>query len=186
MRALLDANVLYPAPLRDLLMQLALVGFFQARCTEDIHREWIDALLRKNAHVERARLERVRDSMNQIIPDFLIVGYERMLPCLSLPDRNDRHVLAAAIVGCCDVILTKNLKDFPEKALAPHGIEGRHPDDFIPARLGIAPGLACVAFEKARARLKSPPKSAGEYLEVLEKQELPATVTSLKRLLAVG
>ncbi len=61
--ALLDANVLYPAPLRDLIMQLSVMDLFQAKWSADIHREWIEALLRNEPHRERARLERTRNLM---------------------------------------------------------------------------------------------------------------------------
>lgn len=56
--ALLDANVLYPAPMRDLLLQLAVTDLFKARWSADIHREWIEALLREQPHRDRASLER--------------------------------------------------------------------------------------------------------------------------------
>jgi hypothetical protein len=62
--ALLDANVLYPAPLRDLLLQLAVTDLFRAKWTADIHREWIEALLRHEPNRDRAALERTRDLMD--------------------------------------------------------------------------------------------------------------------------
>jgi hypothetical protein len=72
--ALFDANVLYPAPMRDVLLQLAVTDLFKAHWTEDIHREWMDALLRKEPNRERAALERTRDLMNQSIRDCLVTG----------------------------------------------------------------------------------------------------------------
>ena len=53
-----------------------------------------------------------------------MTGYHGLIPSLQLPDPDDRHVLAAAIVGRCDVIVTQNIQDFPEAALAPYGIAG--------------------------------------------------------------
>jgi predicted nucleic acid-binding protein len=117
--ALLDANVLYPAPMRDLMLQLAVTDLFKARWSGDIHREWIEALLREQPRRERAALERTRDLMDLHTRDALVTGYEALIPTLTLPDPNDRHVLAAAVVGRCDVIVTQNLKDFPEAVLAP-------------------------------------------------------------------
>ena len=119
--ALLDANVLYPAPIRDILLQLAVEDLFRAKWTTDIHREWIDALLEKEPRRDRAALERTRDLMDEATRDCLVTGYERLIPDLELPDPDDRHVLAAAIVGRCDVIVTQNLKDFPQAVLAPYG-----------------------------------------------------------------
>ena len=74
--ALLDANVLYPASMRDVLMQLAITDVFKARWSEDIHCEWIDALMRNEPHRDRAALERTRDLMNQATRDCLVTDHE--------------------------------------------------------------------------------------------------------------
>jgi hypothetical protein len=97
--ALLDANVLYSAPLRDLLLQLAVTDIFKAKWTGDIHREWIEALLRNEPARDRAALERTRDLMDRATRDSLVEGYHALIPALTLPDADDRHMLAAAIVG---------------------------------------------------------------------------------------
>jgi predicted nucleic acid-binding protein len=117
--AFLDANVVYPATVRDILLELAQTDLFKAKWSQDVHREWIEALLRNEPHRERARLERTRDLMNSAVRDCLVTGYEALIPSLELPDPDDRHVLAAAIVGRCDVIVTCNLQDFPAPTLAP-------------------------------------------------------------------
>jgi hypothetical protein len=178
---LFDANVLYPAPMRDALMQLAVTDLFKAKWTADIHRGWIDALLRNEPHRERAALERTRDLMDMATRDCLVTGYEALVPALILPDPDDRHVLAAAIVGRCDAIVTQNLKDFPPEALALFGIETQHPDDFFRNQLSLAPGLVCSALRKVRARLKNPRKSVDEYLSILTQQGLVATVADLEQ-----
>jgi hypothetical protein len=123
--ALYDACVLYPAPLRDLLMGLAGTGLFRARWTDDIHNEWIENLLKNEPHRDRARLERTRNLMNAAVLDCLITGYEPLIPALALPDPDDRHVLAAAIRGRADVIVTYNLKHFPDAILGGYGIAAR-------------------------------------------------------------
>ena len=96
---LFDANVLYPAPMRDALMQLAVADLFKAKWTADIHREWIDALLRNEPHREKVALERTRNLMDTATRDCLITGYEALVPALTLPDPGDRHVLAAEQIG---------------------------------------------------------------------------------------
>jgi len=178
---LLDANVIYPAPLRDLLLQLAATDVFRAKWTADIHREWIEALLRSEPHRDRAALERTRDLMDSKTLDCLITGYEGLIPLLALPDPNDRHVLAAAIVGRCDVIVTQNLKHFPEAALTPYGIRAEHPDEFLCHHLDSVSGLFCGAVNKVRARLKNPPYTVEEYLENLRRNGLVATVSELRQ-----
>lgn len=178
--ALFDANVLYPAPVRDILLQLVMTDIFRGKWTEDIHREWIEALLRNEPRRERTALERMRDLMNQAVRDCLVTGYDTLIPSLVLPDPNDRHVLAAAIVGRCDVIVTCNLKHFPASSLAPYGIEAQHPDDFLCNHLNLAPGVFCGAIRKVRMRMKKPPYGVEEYLAILARQGLVATVGELK------
>jgi predicted nucleic acid-binding protein len=179
--ALLDANVLYPAPLRDLLMQLAVSDLFRAKWTAEIHREWMEALLCNEPQRSRAALERTRDLMDRHTRDCLITGYEHLIPSLTLPDPKDRHVLAAAIAGRCDAIVTQNLKHFPDAAVEPYGIEVQHPDEFLSNHLSLAQGLFCSAVKKVRLRLKHPPYAVAEYLDTLTRQGLVATVGALKQ-----
>jgi predicted nucleic acid-binding protein len=181
--ALYDACVLYPAPLRDLLMELAGAGLFRARWTDEIHNEWIENLLENEPHRERARLERTRDLMNAAVLDCLVTGYEPLTPALILPDPDDRHVLAAAIRGRADVIVTYNLKHFPDAVLSGYGIEAQHPDEFVSNLTGLDAEAVYTAVKNQRARLKNPPKSAEEFLETLEKQSLAQTVANLRRAL---
>jgi hypothetical protein len=182
---LFDANVFYPAPMRDLLLQLAVADIFRARWTADIHREWIDALLLNQPHRDRAALERTRDQMDSATRDCLVTDYHSLIPSLQLPDLDDRHVLAAAIVGRCDAIVTQNLRDFPDEALAPHGIEVVHPDVFLHAQIGLEPAIFCTAVSKVRARLKNPPYSVDDYLGTLTRQGLVATVSELRQFAAL-
>ena len=146
--ALLDANILYPAPMRDIFLQLAADDVFRAKWTTDIHREWIDALLLNQPHRDREVLERTRSLMDKATRDCLVTGYETLVSALDLPDPDDRHVLAAAIVGRCDVIVTCNLRDFPEAAVSPYGVEVQHPDDFLSNHLDLTPGPFCDAVRK--------------------------------------
>ncbi|MBX3001597.1 MAG: PIN domain-containing protein [Caldilineaceae bacterium] len=179
--ALLDANILYPAPLRDLFLQLAVMDLFRVRWTTAIHREWIEALLRNEPHRNRATLERTQTLMDQATRDSLITGYEAIILTLSLPDPDDRHILAAAIVGNCNVIVTRNVADFPNETLASFGIEAQHPDEFLYAQLTLTPGLFCTAVRKVRARLKNSPYTVEQYLAILKRQGLIATVSELEQ-----
>ena len=119
--ALFDACVLSPASVRDLLLRLALTDLFRARWTDRIHDEWIGGVLKRRRDLSKAQLERARDLMNQAVPDCLVTAYESLIDGLHLPDPDDRHVLAAAIRCQAGVIVTYNLKHFPEDALAPYG-----------------------------------------------------------------
>ncbi|HLA85453.1 MAG TPA: PIN domain-containing protein [Thermoguttaceae bacterium] len=176
---LYDACVLYPAPLRDLLMHLALTDLFHARWTNEIHEEWIGKVLLNRPDLNRRQLERTRRLMNEYARDCLVEGYEELIPRLQLPDLHDRHVLAAAIHSEATVIVTFNLKDFPPAQLEPFDIEARHPDDYIVEQFDLEPRLACAAARRHRTSLKNPPKSVAEYLDTLSRQQLPKTVSRL-------
>src|SRR5579864_2282842 len=104
-------------------MHLALTGLFRAKWSAGVHAEWISNLLEKRPDLTRDKLERTRVLMDKHAVDALVVGYEDLIPGLRLPDPDDRHVLAAAIRGRVDVIVTMNLRDFPADTLAPFGIE---------------------------------------------------------------
>lgn len=178
--ALFDASVLYPAPLRDLLLHLACTDLFFARWTDAIHDEWITAVLHDRPDLDRARLNRTRSLMNRAVPDCLVEGYEPLVEAVELPDPDDRHVLAAAIRARADVIVTANLRDFPIETLDPLGIEAQHPDEFVCCLIELAPGASCAAVKLHRASLRTPPKSVEDYLATLSRHALPQTVAALR------
>ena len=178
--AVYDACVLYPAPLRDLLMQLALSDLFRARWTQDIHEEWMRNVAKERPDLSQVQLNRTRELMDAHVRDCLVKGYREIIPSLQLPDDNDRHVLAAAIVAGADVIVTYNLADFPADDLEPYGIEAQHPDEFITHLIDLAPSAVCTAAATVRARLRSPPRSVDEYLDILQRQRLSQTVAELR------
>ena len=112
-----DACVLYPAPLRDLLMRLAMTDLYRARWTDMIHDEWTRNVLKQRPDLRAEDLERTRSLMNAHVRDGLVTGFEHLIPSVELPDADDRHVVAAAIHGGASLIVTFNLKDFPPAAL---------------------------------------------------------------------
>jgi hypothetical protein len=118
--------------------------------------------------------------MNTHARDALVAGYEGLIESLTLPDPDDRHVLAAAIHAGADVIVTFNLADFPPHKLARHGIEAQHPDTFLSWLLATAPDDFCTATKLQRASLKDPPKSIPEFLTTLEAMRLPQTAAGLR------
>jgi hypothetical protein len=131
--------------------------------------------------VTREKAEKVRDLMNLNVRDCLVTGYENLIESLTLPDPDDRHVLAAAIHAGVEAIITFNLKDFPANALATRGIVAMHPDEFVAALFDAAPGSVCGAVKRQREALRNPSKTAEELLTTLQNQELFQTVTRLKQ-----
>lgn len=178
--ALFDANVLYPATLRSLLMYLSLAELFRARWTEQIHDEWIRSLMRDRPEIPPERLAETRQLMDAHVKGALISGYEDLMAGLDLPDPNDRHVLAAAIHGRVDVIVTYDLSGFPATALSPYRLEAQHPDIFLTHLLDLAPQAVITAVRHHRSRLTKPSLSAEDYLGSLERLQLPITARHLR------
>lgn len=175
-----DACVLYPAPLRSFLMYLALSGLYRARWTDEIHEEWIRSAIRDYPGFTREQAERIRGLMNAHVLDSLVTDYEDIVPTLTLPDANDRHVLAAAIHARAEVIVTFNLRDFPAEDVAPLGVAAVHPDAFIIGLFEQSPERVCLAAQRQRSSLKNPPLSVEQYLAALERQGLSETVARLR------
>lgn len=175
----LDACVLYPAPLRDLLMRLAVTSLYAPKWTDVIHDEWSRNLLRKRPELE-GRLPRVKAQMNAALPDANVTGYEGLVSGINLPDPDDRHVVAAAIAARADAIVTFNLKDFPAAELEKYGLEVIHPDVFIRGNFDLDPSVALSAVRAMRSALKNPPCTAEELLDILSRQGLPDTVAFLR------
>ena len=182
--ALLDACVIYPAPLRDLLVELAWKGIYQGRWTEEIHAEWMRNLRDNRPDLNPGKLERTRRAMDRSVRGGLVTGYEDRTSDLTLPDPDDRHVLAAAIHCNAKVIITLNLRDFPDHALASFGIQAQHPDDFLAELFRDRPGLVLASVEEICRRLRNPPTTMAAHLLTLENQGLPRFVALLRDRLA--
>ncbi len=172
MIAVLDACVIYPPSLRDVLMWLAVVKVYEPCWTEAIHDEWMRSVLADRPEVNAEQLERTRRLMDQTSPKCLVQNYERHIPALALPDENDRHVLAAAIEANASVIVTCNLKDFPRRVLSDFGVHALSPDAFMEALFIQNRPRFLRGIRRHRASLKNPHKTADEYLSTLRTQGL--------------
>jgi hypothetical protein len=181
-----DACVLYSNHLRDVLMQLAVTGLCRAKWTDQIHDEWTRNLLDNRPDINPDKLQRLRRAMDRAVPDCLVTGFESIVPALSLPDPEDRHVLAAAIIAEANVIVTVNLKDFPVDVLSSYGIKAQHPDSFIAELIELEPRRVRAAIQTIQSRLNHPPVSFDDYMEVLMRQGLTASVFRLRQLQEEG
>ncbi|MDB5942424.1 MAG: hypothetical protein JWQ13_1990 [Ramlibacter sp.] len=177
--AVLDANVLYPALLRDVLLSLAHADLYSAKWTVHIREEWMRSLL-KDKPAMRAQIAAAAATMEDAIPDCLVTGYEHLIEGLALPDPDDRHVLAAAIAGHADAIVTWNEKDFPDEMLDPFGIELQTPDEFVVNQLMLKGHVALAAIKAMRERWERPQYTAVALVDLLEKRGLPQTAAHLR------
>lgn len=118
--------------------------------------------------------------MNSHVRDCIVEGFEVLIDSLELPDPKDRHVLAAAIKGRAELIVTTNLRDFPANALSPWGIEAQHPDEFLAHQFHRSHAVFLGAVRTVRARLKNPPVPAADYFDILRTQGLLATVNEIE------
>lgn len=177
---LLDACVLYPAGLRNLMMWLAVHGLIRPKWREQIHEEWTRNVLTDRPDLTREQLLRTRRLMDEHAGDCLVSGHERHIESLHLPDEDDRHVLAAAIESGADAIVTWNLGDFPADVVSGYGIMVVTPDDLLIALIDEAREGVWEAMAEHRASLKNPARSPREYLEDMERQGLTRSVDRIR------
>lgn len=183
--AVCDACVLYSITMADLLTSLGEAGLYHPRWTREIHDEWMRNLIEnrgKSGAVTSEKLEARRDAMIEAVEDSLIEDYEDLIPTLTLPDSDDRHVLAAAIKAEANLILTINLKDFPDQTLAAWNMTAEHPDDFITELLRSDQDAVETVLQEMRARRKRPPIGAEEFLAQLERQGFKNFVAELRQI----
>ncbi len=178
--ALYDTNVLHPAGLRDLLIRLGQTGLFRAKWTEQILDEMVTSILRRRPDLDPARLARTRQLICDGVADCLVFGYEPLIDGLTLPDPDDRHVLAAAIRCSAQVIVTANLRDFPPAALEPFNIEAQGPDQFVLDLVDLAPARVATVIERQAAALTRPPRTVDELLDELSREGLPRAAAALR------
>jgi predicted nucleic acid-binding protein len=184
--AVLDACVLYQLAIADSLMSIAVTGLFAAKWTQKIEEEWIESL-EKNRPDLKGKLATRRDSMREAVPDWEIseAAWNSIASSLTLPDPNDVHVLAAAIAGHADCIVTRNQRDFPASIMDVHGIDILDPDEFIINQWDLENVPVMAAFKGMRARRKKPTESVEDFALTLEKNGLPATAQKIREAAAL-
>ena len=161
--AVLDACVLYPASVRDLLVRLASAGVYRAYWTRRILDECFSSIAEARPDIA-GKLGRTRRLMEEALPDAMVEDDETLAAALVLPDEKDRHVLAAGIRAGARVIVTVNLRDFPPEALAPFDVEAQHPDTFALHLLSRDPGAVLRVVREQAAALKNPPCTLEQLL----------------------
>ena len=178
-----DANVLYDAAARDLLIRFALRGLVRVRWTEEILDECFTALRRNRPELRDDRLVRMRKLMCEAVPDCAITGHEPLVDSIELPDLGDRHVVAAAVKSDAQAIVTFNTRDFPSASIARYHLEAIHPDDFFVNQIDLDPIAAVQVIHELSEDLKAPRKTPPQIVEGLESRGLALTASRLRELL---
>jgi predicted nucleic acid-binding protein len=181
-RATLDACAIYSPTARDLLLYFATVKMYKPFWNAAIHKEWISSLTSTRKDIDREELERISESMNTEFPDAKIAGLSRLIKGLTLPDMEDRHVLAAAIVSESDVVVTWNVKDFPKTYLKRFGITAITPDEFLLRMISGRAGKFEMFIEEL-VSLSDPPVTPAELLKRMEKCHLTKTSSRLLQMM---
>ncbi|MCH8487581.1 MAG: PIN domain-containing protein [Candidatus Cyclonatronum sp.] len=180
---ILDACVLYSAPLRDFLLHLAQQKLYKPRWSDRINDEWIRNVLKNRSDLSEYSFYRLRLLMDEAFPNANVKDYDQFMEGLSLPDQGDIHVLAAAIKAKADFIVTFNIKDFPYRELIKHGLKSLHPDEFLTSLIKGSPVTATQAFLNQVEHLNKPPIPATELLDIFRNSNIQNSANLLENLL---
>lgn len=167
--AVLDACVLHPAFVRGALLWFAAERLFRPLWSAEILDEWQRSLARKFPDLTPEQLRAQREVMEAQFEDALVTGYEPLIATITLPDPDDRHVLAAAVVGRADAIVTANLRDFPAAQVRLLNVEVIHPDDFFVNAIDLDTSKALTALRRHREALSRSTPTAADYLARFER-----------------
>ncbi len=173
--AVYDACVLYPSPLRDLLIRLAIEELVVARWSDAILDEVFRNLRKDRPDLDPARLDVTRRRMNDAVLDAVAPPNPGTLARVgTLPDPDDAHVVATALDASASLIVTFNLRDFPSAALEPLGIVAVHPDRFATDLLEEDPESVLAVLCAQAADLRNPPRSILDVGDALDQCRLRA------------
>ena len=176
--AVLDASVLFPNMKRDLLLRFFEADLYRASWTERIQQEWLTNAISQYPS-KNAALHRTDGLMREHFASAWIeTEYDAFIEAITLPDLDDRHVVAAAIAGSANYIVTDNIKHFPAKELDRFGLEAGTADAFLAGTLEHYEGPGLAVLREHRARLRAAP-SAAEYLMMLRQKQMPRLASRL-------
>lgn len=177
----LDTNVIYPLGIRDLLFWFAHFELYTVKWSEHIFDEWKRIMMRQGVSIEEAtrRVERAKLAF----PDAQVHNYQSLVEYLTLPDKNDCHVMAAAIKANANLIVTNNLKDFPTDYLATFGLNAKTADDFLTDIIDLNHEQAVAAFREMVLCRKNPKQDEFTALSSLRRSGLKGTADYLHALL---
>lgn len=166
----LDTNVIYPIEIRDILLWFAHYDLYTPKWSKHIFDEWENVMRRKN--IAEAEISRRIQTVQEAFPDAFVENYESLIQGLNLSDKKDCHVLAAAIKTNANIIVTNNLKHFPDAYLASFGLAAKSADDFITDLIDLNPQEAVKAFLEMVSHKRNPPLNELQVLDRLRERGL--------------
>lgn len=177
----LDTNVIYPVISRDILFWFAHYDLYIPKWSEQIFDEWKRAMIKRGVSLNEADKRMTKASA--AFPDALVQNYKSVLSRLDLPDKNDCHVLAAAIKTNAHLIVTNNLKHFPDSYLLSFRLKAKSADEFLTEIIDLHPERGIAAFREMVLNKKNPSFNLFEVLNQLKRANLSDTADSLLALL---
>lgn len=163
--AFLDTNALYGEYLCDTLLRLAEAGTYQPQWSAGVLEE-LERNLVENAGLAIEAVRRRIAAMRRAFPDAEVQGYEALIESMTC-DTKDRHVLAAAVRGQAEVLVTFNGDDFPGNSTAPYDIEVISTDDFLLDQLDLYPGITLAVLRSQASDYAAPPMTMEQLLGAL-------------------
>ncbi len=179
--AVLDTNVIYPVIIRDILFWFAHYDLYTPKWSEHIFEEWKKVMKEKD--ISEEEINKRIEKANLAFPDALVQNYKGLINHLDLPDEDDRHVLAAAIKTNANLIVTNNVKDFPEVYLQSFSLNAKTADDFLTDIIDLNQEQTIAAFKEMVLNKKNPKMDEFEVLNQLRKAGLKDTANYLHALL---
>lgn len=173
----IDTNVLHQLWARDILLWFAYHDILKPIWTDDIIREWSNLMIKKG--VPRSIITKRTEGINDAFPDAKVSGYDVLLEKLHLPDKNDRHILAAAIISKAEYIITYNLKDFPSEVLSGYNVNAITPDSLISKCIEQNLDLANTAIKDLIETKSNPKLTNSELIDILQNNGLVNTAKLL-------
>lgn len=175
--AFLDTCVLVPIATADLLLRLAEAGLFRPLWSAAILDELERALISVHPDLASGGAQRRVEQMTHAFIDAQVTGWESITENLDLPDPDDNHVLAAAIAGRADIIVTNNIRHFPDLVLNQHGLEAQSLDEFLLNQLDLSRDVTLRVLTEQAQAARRPPLAPAELLQDLERSGVPSFAT---------
>jgi predicted nucleic acid-binding protein len=180
---ILDACVLVPIALADTLLRLAERDLYRPLWSNRIVAEATDAVVDIHPEIPPERVRARFAAMDEVFEDACVKGWETLEHTVTLPDVDDRHVVAAAISGRADAIVTANVGDYPMDVLGPLGIEVVHPDDFLLDQLDLAPRIVLDVLREQAAHTRQPSLTPVDLIARLARCGVPGFADEVGRLI---